>query len=111
LSCSEYLPDIYCLHGLNAIYLKKHGWYRVDARGNKEGVEADFTPPEEKLAFELQVNEMDLAEIYDEPLDVVVEALKKHTSYDEMIHNFPDIKPDEIKNAYNLIITQKSHSQ
>jgi len=22
----------YCLHGLNAVYLKQHGWYRIDAR-------------------------------------------------------------------------------
>ncbi|NOX76720.1 MAG: transglutaminase family protein, partial [Gammaproteobacteria bacterium] len=22
----------YCLHGLNAVYLKDHGWYRIDAR-------------------------------------------------------------------------------
>src|SRR5690348_2317527 len=22
-----------CLHGLNAVYLKRHGWYRVDPRG------------------------------------------------------------------------------
>ncbi|MCX6074890.1 MAG: transglutaminase family protein [Campylobacterales bacterium] len=53
LSCSEYVEGIYCLHGLNAIYLKEFGWYRVDARGNKEGVDAQFNPPHEKLAFEL----------------------------------------------------------
>jgi len=41
----------YSLHGLNAIYLKNIGWYRADARGNKEGVDAQFTPPREKLAF------------------------------------------------------------
>ncbi|WP_197471779.1 transglutaminase-like domain-containing protein, partial [Methylomonas koyamae] len=23
----------YCLHGLNAVYLTDHGWYRLDARG------------------------------------------------------------------------------
>ena len=47
LSCSEYEEGIYCLHGLNSIYLKEYGWYRVDARGNKEGVNAQFTPPHE----------------------------------------------------------------
>src|SRR5690349_18251520 len=26
------------LHGLVAIHLKRHGWYRVDPRGNKPGV-------------------------------------------------------------------------
>ncbi len=90
LSCSEYKDDIYCLHGLNAIYLKEHGWYRVDARGNKEGVDAQFAPPLEKLAFELHANEYDLPEIYEAPLGAVVEALEKYKSYEEMVNNFPD---------------------
>ena len=91
LSCSEYVKDVYCLHGLNAIHLKEYGWYRVDARGNKEGVNAEFNPPCEKLAFELEENEYDLPEILEDPLPEVVEALKIHTCYSEMIRNFPDI--------------------
>lgn len=91
LSCSEYVKDVYCLHGLNAIYLKDFGWYRVDARGNKEGVNAGFNPPHEQLAFELEEHEFDLEEIYENPLPEVIEALKTFTSYDEMIHNFPDV--------------------
>lgn len=43
----------YCLHGLNAIYLADIGWYRVDARGNKAGVDAQFMPPHERLAFSI----------------------------------------------------------
>lgn len=92
LSCSEYVPDVFCLHGLNAIYLKDHGWYKVDARGNKKGVDAQFDPPHEKLAFELGEGEMELSKIYDEPLDVVVEALQNNKTYEAMINNFPDIK-------------------
>ena len=92
LSCSEYKKDIYCLHGLNSIYLKEFGWYRVDARGNKEGVNAQFNPPHEQLAFELGENEFDLPEVLSEPLGEVVNALKKYTCYDEMIENFPDMK-------------------
>jgi len=91
LSCSEYVKDIYCLHGLNSIYLKNYGWYRVDARGNKEGVDAQFIPPQEKLAFELEEHEMDLPNIYDEPIEVVVDALKRNSTYNEMISDFPDI--------------------
>ena len=91
LSCREYKKDVYCLHGLNAIYLKEHGWYRVDARGNKEGVDAQFNPPYEKLAFELEKYEFDLDEIYEDPLPEVVESLKKHKSYESMINNFPDV--------------------
>jgi len=71
LSCSEYKKDIYCLHGLNAIYLKDYGWYKVDARGNKEGVNAQFNPPIEKLAFKLQKNEFNLPKIYEKPLEVI----------------------------------------
>jgi len=94
LSCSEYKPDIYCLHGLNWIYLKKYGWYRVDCRGNKEGVDAQFRPPHEKLAFELGENEFDLFENLTEPLDAIVDTLKKYKTYEEMISNFPDIKKE-----------------
>ena len=92
LSCSEYVKDVYCLHGLNAIYLEDFGWYRVDARGNKTGVDAEFTPPYEQLAFVLEENEYDIEELMNEPLPETIEALKTHTSYEKMIHNFPDIR-------------------
>lgn len=90
LSCSEYVEGIYCLHGLNSVHLKEFGWYRIDARGNKEGVDAQFTPPYEKLAFELGENEYDLSERYTEPLDAVIKALKNRKDYSEMVGNFPD---------------------
>ena len=98
LSCSEYKNDIFCLHGLNAVYLKNHGWYRIDARGNKENVDAQFIPPQEKLAFELEENEIDLLEIYTKPLDVVVDTLKNNKTYDDMIDNFPDFNFENKKN-------------
>ena len=96
LSCSEYKKDIYCLHGLNAIYLKEFGWYKVDPRGNKKGVDAQFTPPLEKLAFELQEGEFDLPDIYEKPLDVILQTLEKYQSYEEMINNFPDIQKESL---------------
>jgi len=92
LSCSEYKKDIYCLHGLNSIYLKEFGWYRVDARGNKEGVNAQFNPPYEQLAFALGEKEFDLPVVLSEPLEEVIFALKKYKCYDEMIENFPDVR-------------------
>jgi transglutaminase-like putative cysteine protease len=94
LNCSEYPDGGYCLHGLNAVYLKDYGWYRLDARGNKTGVDAQFDPPYEKLAFDLGENEYDLNELYAEPLGVVVKALKTRRNYAEMVGNFPDIKID-----------------
>ena len=89
LFCNEYKENAYCLHGLNAIYLKEFGWYKVDARGNKEGVDAQFKPPHEQLAFKLMDGERDIDTLYAQPLEVVVTALQQN--YDTMIHNFPDI--------------------
>ena len=89
LSCGEYKDNTYCLHGLNAVYLKKYGWYRVDARGNKDGVEARFNPPVEKLAFELEDREFDLAGIFDKPIEAVVKALQTYKNYDEISGHFP----------------------
>ena len=83
----------FCLHGLNAVYLKEYGWYRIDARGNKQGVESAFTPPIEKLAFAIRLNgEADLPEIWSEPLGMVAEALKSNTTYQQVADNLPDIQ-------------------
>lgn len=81
----------YCLHGLNAVYLKQHGWYRMDARGNKPGVMADFCPPIEKLAFPLvDVYEQDVPGIWAAPLPVVVQALTENTTVQLVYENLPD---------------------
>ena len=83
----------YSLHGLNAVYLKNHGWYRIDARGNKLGVDAQFTPPQEQLAFALKDDhEADLPEIWAEPLPVVIEVLERYQTYDDVLQNLPDIE-------------------
>lgn len=81
----------YCLHGLNAVYLQQYGWYRIDARGNKPGVNADFCPPQEKLAFPL-VNplEQDLPCIRAEPLPVIVKALTENQTVEQVYDNLPD---------------------
>lgn len=83
----------FCLHGLNAIYLERFGWYRIDARGNKQGVSAEFCPPTEKLAFPIVTRgEADLPEIWAEPLPVVTELLIKSTTYQEVADNLPDVE-------------------
>ncbi|VAW88452.1 Phosphonate ABC transporter phosphate-binding periplasmic component (TC 3.A.1.9.1) [hydrothermal vent metagenome] len=83
----------YSLHGLNSVYLEEFGWYRIDARGNKEGVNAQFSPPNEKLAFTIQFDsEIDFTEILSKPLPVVVSVLEKYESYIEVLQNLPDIK-------------------
>lgn len=82
----------YCLHGLNAVWLEGFGWYRIDARGNKPGVDAQFCPPVEQLAFKLQPpEEVDLPEIWPEPLAVVVQVLTSCATVTEVYQHLPDI--------------------
>lgn len=83
----------FCLHGLNAIYLKNFGWYRIDARGNKQGVWSEFSPSVEKLSFSITTpGEADLPEIWAEPLPVVTEVLTRSKTYQEVADNLPDIE-------------------
>lgn len=83
----------YCLHGLNAVYLKEHGWYRIDARGNKTSVNAQFCPPVEALAFPIQDNEeRDLPEIWAEPLPVITDVLEQYDDVEQVFNNLPNIQ-------------------
>ena len=83
----------YCLHGLNAVRLPVHGWYRIDPRGNKPGVDAQFHPPLEQLAFSLKFDlEADLPEIRSEPLPVVIRVLTTCVTVEEVYRNLPDIE-------------------
>lgn len=82
----------YCLHGLNAVYLKEYGWYRIDPRGNKSGVSAQFSPPEEQLAFPLVTNGgCDIAQRFNVPLPEIIVALDPSYTVDDVANNLPDI--------------------
>jgi transglutaminase-like putative cysteine protease len=81
----------YTLHGLNAVYLPDHGWYRCDARGNKPGVDAQFTPPVERLAWPaFDAGEFDFSGRYAEPIPHVVRCLTQSMSYADVFANLPD---------------------
>jgi len=84
----------FCLHGLNAVYLKEYGWHKVDARGNNESVTTEFNPPHEHLAYKsnVDIGEMDLPEIYHQPLQAVTDVLTSKTNYLEVYNNLPDIE-------------------
>jgi transglutaminase-like putative cysteine protease len=82
----------FCLHGLNAVYLQQFGWYRIDARGNKPGVTAEFSPPVEQLAFPIISGlESDVPGIWAEPLDQIISVLTVHNSVAEVFANLPDV--------------------
>jgi len=81
----------YSLHGLNAVHLPEFGWCRIDSRGNKPGVDAQFSPPVEKLAFRIVLPEEKLfPNILADPLPLVVAALRAHKTWDEMYRHLPD---------------------
>lgn len=83
----------FCLHGLNAVYLEEHGWYRIDPRGNKAGVTSSFCPPVEQLAFAVVMEgEADLPEIWEEPLPQVVQVLESSETYLDVDARLPDIE-------------------
>jgi transglutaminase-like putative cysteine protease len=91
------------LHGLNAIFLPEIGWYRVDARGNRDGIDAQFNPPQEQLAFELRFpQEADFQNIFVEPLPIVVEVLEGSNTWDRVLIDLPDISP-EMWHQYGLV--------
>jgi transglutaminase-like putative cysteine protease len=81
----------FCLHGLNAVHLPEFGWYRIDARGNKPGVDARFAPPVERLAFEWKdEGERLFPDILPEPLPAVVAALRAAPTVDALRGMLPD---------------------
>lgn len=81
----------HCLHGYVAVELPDMGFYAIDARGNKQGVLAEFDPPHERLAFRTEhAGERDFPLIFAEPLAVVVACLREHTTWDAVLANLPD---------------------
>jgi len=87
----------YTLHGFNAVHLRDHGWYRIDARGRKPGITSDFTPPVEALAYVPKLpGEADLPEIWPNPLPVVVNTLTNANTWQDVLAHLPDIEPVDV---------------
>jgi transglutaminase-like putative cysteine protease len=81
----------FVLHGLAAVDLGDGAWYRIDPRGNKPGVDAQFTPPVERLAFPIVTDgEILFPKVYPDPLPVVVRALRGHQSASVLREHLPD---------------------
>ena len=86
-------PSYLTLHGLNAIYLEDlDKWIRVDARDNKEGVQAEFNIEKEMLAFPVreQMGELDYPIVYAKPNESVVAALRNIKTLDTLMVNLPE---------------------
>ena len=84
----------FCLHGLVAVFLPRHGWYRIDPRGDKAGVATDFCPPTERLAFTPRLpGEMDIPTRFADALPSVIATLRRCRTADEVAANLPDYAP------------------
>ena len=88
-------PDSgYCIHALNAVYIKTiDKWIRLDARGNKVGVNAEFSLDREQLAFEIRTeyDEVDYKTVYAEPLKITMDVLENSTDALYMyLHSLPE---------------------
>ncbi|MDQ0225602.1 transglutaminase [Bacillus sp. 7586-K] len=73
--------DGYSLHALNGVFLTSlNRWIRLDARGNKPGVNAQFSINEEYLAFPIREEfaEKDYPTIFDKPNPKTIKTLENH---------------------------------
>ena len=79
-------------HGLNGVYIDEYKkWIRLDARGNKEGVNAQFSLDKEQLAFPIRTEkgEKDGFIIYPNPDKKILERLKKYRTRSELWNDLP----------------------
>ncbi|WP_310602651.1 transglutaminase-like domain-containing protein [Anaerosporobacter sp.] len=86
----------FCIHALNAVYIRElDRWIRLDARGNKAGVDAQFNLEQEQLAFPVrnEIGEIDYKIVYSQPSHKLMNVLETHTDALDMYMNY---LPDEI---------------
>lgn len=86
----------YCVHAYNAVYLNNH-WIYLDARGNKEGVNAEFSLVESILAYPPRENydEYFFEGIYANPQKETMKMLEKATCLQDIMDNIPEFVVEE----------------
>lgn len=79
-------------HGINGVYIKEYKkWIRLDARGNKKGVNAQFSTDEEYLAFPVRAEkgEEDGFIIYPDPDVKILEKLRRSKTRTALRNDLP----------------------
>jgi transglutaminase-like putative cysteine protease len=81
----------YLIHGYNAVWLDGH-WVKLDARGNTNGKNAQFSLGEPLLAFSCrpQYQEYFLPGIYANPHTATMSVLERAKSFRDVLKNLPD---------------------
>ena len=71
--------------------MEDYGWYRLDARGDRDDLQARFDPPSEVLPFPCVIpGERFFPLVYAEPLALVIDALHRHRTRYELKTHLPD---------------------
>ncbi|MFF3558215.1 transglutaminase family protein [Streptomyces tsukubensis] len=95
---AESIPAALCyqnlgvLHGLVALKLPgRESWSRIDPRGNKPGVDAQFSLDEERLAFPVdpESNEEDYPMLYAAPHPAVLAVLRSAPDRETLCKTLP----------------------
>lgn len=79
-------------HGLCGVYIKElQKWIRLDARGNKEGVNAQFSLDEEQLAFPVreEKGEEDCFMVYPDPDEKILDKIRRNKTRTELFDDLP----------------------
>lgn len=81
----------YCIHAFNAVFISNK-WIKLDARGNKLGVNAQFSVDEPILAFpnRKEYDEYFYKGIYSSPYMPTMEVLEKSKTIQDILDNIPD---------------------
>ena len=109
----ETAPEL-IIHGLNGVYLEDRKiWIRLDARGNKEGVNAGFSVTEEELAFPVrpEKGEKDGVMVYADPDNDVLMALQSHKNRSELWADLPTELPDANEKNCVIRLLQKNETE
>lgn len=79
-------------HGLNGVFLKEYDkWIRLDPRGNKNGINAQFMIESEQLAFPIrsEMGEKDNYNVYADPDEDVLNKLRVNKTRTELWKDLP----------------------
>lgn len=92
LILDDEMAPVLIYHGLNGVYCKDmEKWVRLDARGNKAGVNAQFSVETEQLAFAVrpEMGEGDGLIVYPDPDKKILEKLGKYRTRTELWNDLP----------------------
>ena len=92
LILDDEIAPVLIYHGFNGVYVKEYKkWIRLDARGNKEGVNAQFSLEKEQLAFPIRAEkgEEDGFVIYPNPDVKVLEKFNSYKTRTELWDDLP----------------------